>query len=248
MACCDPPVMLINPADLIYASSKNAIFTKCRKLMVQLVSEEQGNYLRYGADRGAYIDGNDILSNGSAGANLIHIDPSDTKITLTKSTLEEAGFVTSSYLTEHDYLTASDIVVNPTITEGKQIATISVNGSVSTLYIPDASASDVVVEQALSSGVLIATIRVGENATNLYAPAGGGGGGGSSVTVEPVLQSGSLIARISVDGTTYSLFAPSSGGGGGSSDAASLLSADSGNGLTLGSDNKLYISLDAGEL
>lgn len=54
-----------------------------------LISKQPGNYARLGNDGGVYIDGNDILANGVAG-NLLHIDPLDKKVILTKEDIENA--------------------------------------------------------------------------------------------------------------------------------------------------------------
>lgn len=56
---------------------------------IEIISKEPGNYLRYGNDKGAFLDGNDVLSNGST--NLLHIDAVDKKVTLTVNDLVDAG-------------------------------------------------------------------------------------------------------------------------------------------------------------
>lgn len=56
-----------------------------------MLSQDADNYLRYGRDRGVYISGNDILSNGSE--NLLVIDGNDKRVTLTRSQLSSAGFM-----------------------------------------------------------------------------------------------------------------------------------------------------------
>lgn len=57
-----------------------------------VVSKDAGNYIRPGTDSGAFLDGNDVLSNG--GMNLLHIDGVDKKVALSKEDLTNAGFVT----------------------------------------------------------------------------------------------------------------------------------------------------------
>ena len=56
-----------------------------------IISADNGNYLRYGLDKGAFLDGNDVLSNG--GENLLYIDSTDGKVMLTRKSLKDAGFV-----------------------------------------------------------------------------------------------------------------------------------------------------------
>ena len=57
----------------------------------EIVSKEEGNMLRYGNDQGAFLDGNDVLSN--AGKNLLKISNIDGLIELTEETLKAAGFM-----------------------------------------------------------------------------------------------------------------------------------------------------------
>lgn len=59
-----------------------------------VLSTQAGNYIRYGNDHGIYADGNDILSNGRE--NLLFIDTTDKKVTLTKAQLIAAGFMSGS--------------------------------------------------------------------------------------------------------------------------------------------------------
>ena len=54
---------------------------------VDHVSTDTGNYLRLGTDKLAYVDGNDILSNG--GVNILTIDATDGRIILTAETLND---------------------------------------------------------------------------------------------------------------------------------------------------------------
>lgn len=62
-----------------------------------VISEDDGNYLRYGLDKGVFLDGNDVLSNGAE--NLLYIDGTDGKVILTRESLKAAGFVDGSGLT-----------------------------------------------------------------------------------------------------------------------------------------------------
>lgn len=54
-----------------------------------LVSNEPGNYARYGNDLGVFVGGQEILSNGRT--NLLHISDRDGRVELTKEDLEDAG-------------------------------------------------------------------------------------------------------------------------------------------------------------
>lgn len=88
------------------------------------VSKQEGNYLRYGNDKGVYIDGNDILSNGDE--NLLIIHPTDKKIYIGKDSIPanvsaDSGNIISTgsdggaYLSIYDLLSAgdNDLMVGP---------------------------------------------------------------------------------------------------------------------------------------
>jgi hypothetical protein len=130
----------------------------------------------------------------------------------------------------------STVIVNQVLTSGTEIAQISVDGEVVSIYAP--TPQSVSVTQTLASGTEIAEINVGDTNTKLYAPTTtvtqtltegteigevngtklyAPSGGGSDVTVTPITTTGTNIANIAVNGTTYNLFAPTSGGGGGGS-------------------------------
>jgi hypothetical protein len=127
----------------------------------------------------------------------------------------------------------SVVVVNQILQSGTEIAQISVNGEVVSIYAP--TPQNVSVTQTQTSGTEIATINISDTSTPIYAPTttvtqtltegteiGEVNGtklyapsGGSDVTVTTKTSTGTNIADIEVDGTTYRLFAPSGGGGGG---------------------------------
>lgn len=90
----------VEAADFVSPTSGNMLTASADgKLYVSMggggddntLSKEDGNYLRYGNDKGLYVGGEDILSNDTAN-NLIHTDGSGKKrIILTKEDLENAG-------------------------------------------------------------------------------------------------------------------------------------------------------------
>lgn len=106
---------------------------------------------------------------------------------------------------------ATEVIVTPKLTEGVEIADISVDGLVSTLYAPEGGDSGVELTWAdyealpdsekMNGTVYYITDRGG----------GGGGGGGSTVVVDPVLTEGTLIMTIAVDGKVSSIYAPNGG-------------------------------------
>lgn len=94
----------VRVADVVSSDSDNLLRVVDGKLLVKftaddtgVISGDTGNYLRYGLDKGVFVDGNDILSNGVE--NMLVIDGTDNRIALTRKQLQEAGFVVSSDLT-----------------------------------------------------------------------------------------------------------------------------------------------------
>lgn len=230
-----PPPMVIQLSDLIYPDANNALFIHKKKLMVRLVSQQAGNYARYGNDHGVYIDGNDVLSN-AGDANLLTISPVDGKITLTKASLAAAGITGGS--------SGGSITPTPTTpTVSTQAGNLLVTGSDGGAYLS--------LIQLQAAGIT----------------PGGGSGGGSGATFPAVSGNAGNVLTLGTDGgpmltsaAVWSAVQPSvasaiqsavSGltpGSGGTVVPGSLISSDANNGLTTGSDGKLFISLDAGEL
>lgn len=81
--------------NLLSVGSDGKLSVNSSSLDDGLISKQDGNYVRYGSDKGVYLDGNDILSNGSA--NLISIHPTDKKIYLDKTSIQDLlGKIVSS--------------------------------------------------------------------------------------------------------------------------------------------------------
>lgn len=223
-----PPPFKLDASTLVYPDSANALFVKKNRLMCLLVSAQKGNFLRYGSDQGAYVDGNDILSNGGSGdeTNLLSIDRTDGKITLTKKALTEAGFGAGSGGPS-----------GPSAQAGNLLVTGSDGGA----YF-----SNTQLQSALSS--------MG------YVPGGGGGSTGPTVStnsgniITAGTDGGAMLTKDTVWGNiqpnvTQAINTAVSGLTPGSAVVPStLISSDAGNAVTLGSDGKLYVALDAGEL
>lgn len=88
--------LTVQASDMVSATAGNLLSVGLDgKLVVEpqdppdFVSKQDGNYVRYGVDKGVYVDGNDILSN--AVNNLITINPTDGKVQLTEEALKIAG-------------------------------------------------------------------------------------------------------------------------------------------------------------
>lgn len=87
----------VHAADMVSATKGNLLSVGLDgKLVVEpqeppdYVSAQTGNYVRYGNDKGVFLDGNDVLSN--AVNNLITINPTDGKLQLTEEALRDADF------------------------------------------------------------------------------------------------------------------------------------------------------------
>lgn len=86
----------VHPEDAVSKADGNLLSAVDGKLVVKapepqlVVSKDEGNYLREGADKGAYLDGNDVLSNGDS-VNLLRIDATDGKVILTAEDIQKAG-------------------------------------------------------------------------------------------------------------------------------------------------------------
>lgn len=88
--------LTVQAKDMVSATAGNLLTVGLDgKLVVEpqelpdFVSKQEGNYARYGVDKGVYVDGNDILSN--AVNNLLTISPTDGKVQLTEEALKDAG-------------------------------------------------------------------------------------------------------------------------------------------------------------
>lgn len=102
-------------------------------------------------------------------------------------------------------LYAPETSVYPYQDSGVNIADIEINGDTYSLYAPNGGGSEVDVYTYQSTGINIADIEVDGTRYELYAP----NGGGSSVSVTQKTSTGTNIADITVDGTTTHLYAPS---------------------------------------
>lgn len=234
-----PPPPAFDITQLIYPASNNALYARKGRLMVKMVSQQDGNYLRFGDDRGAYIGGNDILSN-AGDANLLTINPTDGKITLTKATLIAAGFGTGS---------SGSVTPTPSTIVSGMTGNLLQTGSDGGAYISSATVWSAVqgnvqsyVQSAISGltpGGTVATI-VSNNAGN-YLNAGTDGGAYLSQSQAWSAVQGNVTNAINA---ALAGITP----GGGAVSPTQLISSDAGNGLTLGSDGKLFMALDAGEL
>lgn len=87
------PVIAIVSSDannaLQSGSDGNLFVRKDSSADRQLVSQQAGNYIRYGTDMGVFLDGNDVLSNGRT--NLLHTSERDGRVELTADDLKAAG-------------------------------------------------------------------------------------------------------------------------------------------------------------
>lgn len=88
--------LVVQAKDMVSATQGNLLSVGLDgKLVVEpqelpdYVSKQDGNYVRYGNDKGVYVDGNDVLSNAST--NILTINPVDGKIQLTEDALKEIG-------------------------------------------------------------------------------------------------------------------------------------------------------------
>ena len=158
-ACVPPhPPVVITAADMIYPDANNAIFVRGKKLMVRLVSSQEGNYARYGNDRGIFIDGNDVLSN--ADDNMLRIDNTDKKIKLTPDAFKRAN-IASVLVSDSTgnlldigrdgllFLSASSLVSS---SAGNLIRISSDDGL---LYVSGAGASSALISSDADNGVML---------------------------------------------------------------------------------------------
>lgn len=88
--------LVVQAKDMVSATAGNLLSVGLDgKLVVEpqelpdYVSKQEGNYVRYGTDKGVYVDGNDILSN--AVNNILTINPTDGKVQLTEEALKAVG-------------------------------------------------------------------------------------------------------------------------------------------------------------
>lgn len=103
-----------------------------------IVSTEEGNYIRKGIDGGAFVDGNDILSN--AGPNLLSISPVDGKVMLSQSAVSsgvssDAGNLLRPGSDKNPYLSADDLV-------SSEVDNVLRVGSDAKLFVPQPVSSD----------------------------------------------------------------------------------------------------------
>lgn len=108
----------------------------------------------------------------------------------------------------------SSVQVNPILTYGTQIATITVDGSQYDLYAPSDSGpvtggDTVSLSNRLTQGTRIVTMDISGIKYDLYAPtAGSPAPGGDTVTFDQVLSSGTHIGTISINGEDTRIYAP----------------------------------------
>lgn len=181
--------------NLIHPASNNALYARKGRLMVKLISQQAGNYARFGDDRGVYIGGNDILSNAGE-ANLLTINPTDGKITLTASILAAAG--------------------------------VGTGGGTPVVSGVSQSEMQSYVQSYVSQAINQALANVGSGTPTVS--------GVSQSEMQNYVQNYVSQALSGLQST------------GGSVAPSSLISSDANNFLTLGSDGKLLVNLDAGEL
>lgn len=228
-----PQPVVISAADLIYPDEANGLTVKHKKLMCLIVSRQDGNYLRYGNDRGAFLDGNDILSNGDD--NLLRIDASDGKIKLTTEAVKAAvGSVTPG---------------GGSVTPSELISTNANNalrlGTDSKLYVAPGSAEPSTLISTASGNAL----QLGADG-KLYVSQSSGGGSAVDPATGNLIQAGASGGAFLPADVVWAAVRPDveAAIAGGGADPSSLISADANNGIITGSDGKLFFSLDAGEL
>ena len=90
----------IDPSgDNVIRQTVNGLMVAASDLPAPL-SGQDGNYLRYGNDRGLFCDGNDVLSN--ADDNLLRIDSIDKKLKVTAADVKAAAGSTSVTVVSRD--------------------------------------------------------------------------------------------------------------------------------------------------
>lgn len=269
-----PPPFKLDASTLVYPDSANALFVKKNRLMCLLVSAQKGNFLRYGSDQGAYVDGNDILSNGGSGdeTNLLSIDRTDGKITLTKKALTEAGFGAGSGGGSTGPSGPSTQAGNLLVTGsdgGAYLGSTQFQQALTGLgYYPGSSGSSGPSSQAgnllitgSDGGAYFSNTQLRSALSSMgYVPGSTGGSTGPTVSTNSgnILTTGTdggaMLTKDTVWGNiqpnvTQAINTAVSGLTPGSAVVPStLISSDAGNAVTLGSDGKLYVALDAGEL
>ena len=163
---------------------------------------------------------------------------------------EDAQFEHDMWITEYgsetmnvigdDPFTPSSVQVEPIVTEGVNIADITVDGTTYSLYSPD-DVETTYTDHVGSAKTKIGELTVGEVASSIYMP---------TISVTPLQQTGTNIADISIGERVVHLYAPS-GGGGGSDLAPVRLTQDEYDALTYAQKTdptKLYFVSDDEEV